>query len=66
MRMLRRELAVDVVAADDIGWSGDGLEAQAFAFLAARHLAGLPITFPGTTGVAEGMRGGVLARPGAT
>ena len=50
-------------SADAVGWSADGLEAQAFAYLAARHLAGLPITYPGTTGVRAPLTGGVLARP---
>ena len=30
-----------------------------------RHLRGLPITFPGTTGVARAMTGGVMAKPAA-
>jgi len=28
-----------------------------------RHLRGLPITFPTTTGVPEPMQGGVLVKP---
>jgi anhydro-N-acetylmuramic acid kinase len=64
MRMLAERLApATVETADAVGWSGDALEAQAFAFLAARHLRGLPITFPGTTGVVRAMTGGVMARP---
>jgi anhydro-N-acetylmuramic acid kinase len=65
MRMLAERLApATVETAEAVGWSADALEAQAFAFLAARHLRGLPITFPGTTGVARAMTGGVMARPG--
>jgi anhydro-N-acetylmuramic acid kinase len=41
----------------------DALEAQAFAYLAVRTLKGLPITFPGTTGVKRPMAGGVVAKP---
>jgi anhydro-N-acetylmuramic acid kinase len=64
MRMLGERLApATVETAEAVGWSGDALEAQAFAFLAARHLRGLPITFPGTTGVPRAMTGGVIARP---
>jgi anhydro-N-acetylmuramic acid kinase len=37
------------------------MEAQAFAYLAARHLRNLPITFPATTGIARPLQGGVLA-----
>jgi anhydro-N-acetylmuramic acid kinase len=47
-----------VVDADTLGWDGDALEAQAFAYLAVRSLLGLPITFPGTTGVAAPAPGG--------
>ena len=42
-------MPVDPVEA--VGWDGDALEAQCFGFLAARVAAGLPISFPGTTGV---------------
>ena len=52
-----------VETAHDAGWSIDSLEAQAFAYLAVRSLHGLPITFPGTTGVPRPLCGGVLARP---
>ena len=62
MRMLAERLApATVETAEAVGWSADALEAQAFAFLAARHLRGLPITFPGTTGVPRAMTGGVMA-----
>jgi anhydro-N-acetylmuramic acid kinase len=64
LAMLAERLApATVETAEAVGWSADALEAQAFAFLAARHLRGLPITFPGTTGVARAMTGGVMARP---
>jgi anhydro-N-acetylmuramic acid kinase len=67
MRMLGERLApATVEIAEAVGWSADALEAQAFAFLAARRLRGLPITFPGTTGVAHAMTGGVIAQPAAT
>ena len=52
-----------VLTADAVGWSADALEAQAFAYLAVRSQRGLPITFPGTTGVARPMTGGVTAAP---
>jgi anhydro-N-acetylmuramic acid kinase len=64
MRMLAQRLApARVEAAEAVGWSAAILEAQAFAFLAVRTLNGLPITFPGTTGVREPMCGGVVASP---
>ena len=64
MRMLREQLApATVQAADALGWSADAIEAQAFAFLAARGLKGLPLSYPATTGVPMPMTGGVIARP---
>jgi anhydro-N-acetylmuramic acid kinase len=51
-RMLAECLSpATVETADAVGWSADALEAQAFAYLAARTLHGLPSTFPTTTGV---------------
>ena len=44
------------------GWDGDGLEAQAFAYLAVRSLAGLPLSLPTTTGVPQPLTGGRLDR----
>jgi anhydro-N-acetylmuramic acid kinase len=52
-----------VLLADDLGWSADALEAQAFAYLAVRSLHSLPITFPGTTGVPHPLTGGRLHLP---
>jgi len=64
VRMLREELApARVEAADAFGWSADAIEAQAFGFLAARGLKGLPLSYPDTTGVPIPMTGGVVARP---
>ncbi len=64
MKMLAARLApATVETADEAGWSADALEAQAFAYLAARTLYGLPITFPRTTGVAKPLTGGVITRP---
>ena len=37
--------------AEALGFDGDAVEAEAWAYLAVRSLDGLPITFPGTTGV---------------
>jgi len=64
MRMLAARLApATVETAEEVGWSADALEAQAFAFLAVRCLRDLPITFPTTSGEPKPMRGGVVARP---
>ncbi len=64
LRMLRERVApATVEAADVLGWSADAIEAQAFGFLAARGLKGLPLSYPATTGVPIPMTGGVIARP---
>jgi anhydro-N-acetylmuramic acid kinase len=51
----------NVESAEQAGLNGDGMEAEAWAYLAVRSLRGLPITFPDTTGVNSEMTGGVLA-----
>lgn len=56
-------LGAPVEAAESVGWQGDALEAQAFAFLAVRSLKGLPLSLPETTGVPRPMPGGTLHRP---
>lgn len=61
MAMLADALGVPVAPVEEVGWNGDALEAQAFAFLAVRHLRGLPQTFPSTTGCPQPMTGGRLA-----
>jgi anhydro-N-acetylmuramic acid kinase len=64
LRMLRERLQpATVEAADALGWSADAIEAQAFGFLAARGLKGLPLSYPKTTGVPIPMTGGLIARP---
>lgn len=52
-----------VAAVEQVGWDGDMLEAQAFAYLAARSMQGLPLSLPTTTGVKEPVSGGVLFTP---
>lgn len=58
MEGLRAELGVPVESVDVLGWDGDALEAQGFAYLAVRAQLGLPLSFPETTGVAAPMTGG--------
>lgn len=52
----------EVETAEALGLSPDFIEAQAFAYLALRSLKGLPLTYPGTTGVAAPQTGGRLVR----
>ncbi len=61
MAMLPPRAGVEAVPAETVGWRGDAIEAECFAFLAVRTLRGLPISFPTTTGVAAPMTGGRIA-----
>ena len=63
MAELGRRLPCPIETADDRNWSIDAMEAQAFAYLAVRHVRGLPITFPMTTGIAAPLPGGRLSLP---
>jgi len=60
MAALAEALGQPVAAVESVGWDGDVLEAQAFAFLAVRSVAGLPLSLPSTTGVARPTCGGRL------
>ncbi|WPE20152.1 anhydro-N-acetylmuramic acid kinase [Shinella zoogloeoides] len=51
-----------VVAAEAVDLNGDSMEAEAWAYLAVRSLRGLPLTFPGTTGVTAPVTGGLLRK----
>ncbi len=62
---IRAELSCRVLVAEDLGWFGDAIEAQAFAYLAVRALRGLPLSWPTTTGVREPTSGGVRHLPNA-
>jgi anhydro-N-acetylmuramic acid kinase len=48
---------------EEVGWNGDALEAEAFAYLAVRSLRGLPLGLPKTTGARTGVAGGRLHMP---
>ena len=63
MRALAQRLPCRISDADAHGWRGDAIEAEAFAYLAARTARGLPISFPKTTGVARPLPGGRIVRP---
>ncbi|MBA4274806.1 MAG: anhydro-N-acetylmuramic acid kinase [Alphaproteobacteria bacterium] len=57
MQSLKKQLP-NVCAVEQLGWQGDALEAQAFAFLAVRSLYGMPLSLPTTTGVSKPTTGG--------
>jgi anhydro-N-acetylmuramic acid kinase len=60
---IRIRARVDALMAEDVGWRGDAIEAECFAYLAVRVARGLPLSFPQTTGVSSPMTGGLLTRP---
>lgn len=62
MAALAEALPCPVEPASAVGWNGDAIEAQAFAYLAVRVLEGLPLTFPATTGAPAPLTGGVVSR----
>lgn len=61
MKMLGDRAGVEAVPAEKVGWRGDAIEAECFAFLAVRVLRGLPISLPSTTGAPYPLTGGELA-----
>lgn len=63
MAGLAEALGVAVDPVEAVGWNGDALEAQAFAFLAVRSARGLPLSVPTTTGVPAPTPGGRRAEP---
>jgi anhydro-N-acetylmuramic acid kinase len=58
MDQLRARVNAPVLSAEDAGWNGDFIEAEAFAYLAMRSAKGLALSLPTTTGVLEPMTGG--------
>ncbi len=51
-----------VAPVETVGWDGDALEAQAFAYLAVRSRRGMPLSLPETTGASQEVTGGRLHR----
>ena len=60
MAALARQCPCAVLTAEQAGWRGDSIEAEAFALLAARTARSLPLSWPGTTGVPGPQTGGKL------
>ena len=58
MAALARLLPAPVRPVEAVGWDGDALEAQAFAYLAVRSVLGLPLSLPSTTGAPHPLCGG--------
>jgi len=67
--LMQRLAATTIAPVRDIsemGFNGDALEAQAFAYLAVRHKLDLPLSLPTTTGVPVPTRGGKFYAARAT
>lgn len=62
MRALAGDNA-EVILAEESGFNGDSMEAEAWAYLAVRAARDLPLTFPATTGCREPVSGGILSEP---
>ncbi|QBY02468.1 anhydro-N-acetylmuramic acid kinase [Rhodophyticola sp. CCM32] len=62
LAMLAPYAGVIAEPAEAVGWEGDAIEAQCFAFLAKRCMRGLPGSFPETTGTAEPCVAGRIAK----
>ncbi len=62
MDQLRARVNAKVIVAEEAGWNGDAMEAEAFAYLAMRAKKGLPLSLPTTTGVLQPMTGGKYYR----
>lgn len=60
--MLSERLEAEIAVAEDAGWEGDRLGAACLAFLAARSLKKLPLTYPKTTRTTAPTRGGIYHR----
>ncbi len=58
-----RAILTNVETAEFFGLNGDSMEAEAWAYLAARVFYNAPLTYPGTTGVKSPLTGGVIVEP---
>ncbi|MDE0697954.1 MAG: anhydro-N-acetylmuramic acid kinase [Boseongicola sp.] len=63
MALIAEALDCPVMPVEKAGMDGDMLEAQAFAYLAARVRSRLPTSAPGTTGAAKPVSGGIISEP---
>lgn len=60
MDQLSARLSCALGNVDDLGWYGDSIEAEGFAYLAVRSMHGLPLSLPTTTGAPRAITGGIL------
>lgn len=58
MKRLYDVSGIAVHSVDELGWRGDAMEAEGFAYMAVRRLLNEPISFPTTTGCSAPTVGG--------
>ena len=63
IQRLKSILDLEIITANDYGLNNDMLEANAFGYLAVRHMKKLPLSYPSTTNVPFPCLGGVLFTP---
>ena len=62
LQLLKLKTGNPISLIDTLGYDGDFIESQAFAYLAIRSLLGLPISFPETTGCNTAVSGGQIIK----
>lgn len=60
MKRISNKLKVEILIEKEININFDYIEAELIAFLSARSIYNLPLTFPSTTGVLKASSGGIL------
>ncbi len=61
---IKKQLSyLNIYNSEDLGFNGDSIEAEAFAYLAIRSHLNLPISFPNTTQVSQEISGGCTFLP---
>lgn len=60
MAALAARVPANIRSAEAVGWRGDLIEAECFAYLAVRALKGLPISWPKTTRAPHALTGGQI------
>jgi len=60
MNCLKEKLSLKIYDEEELGLKFDYIEAELIAYLSARSLYNLPLTFPSTTGVSKPVSGGQL------
>ncbi len=64
MEALAARVPGELKRVEALGLDADAIEAQAFGYLAVRHMQRLPLTLPQTTGVPRPLAGGVFCPSG--